>query len=272
LTAITPVSMDHMQFLGETLSAIAGEKAAIQKAGVPSVIGEQPSDAADVIAQYAAATGAPLHRYGTEWVVSGGSEGLRVRSGATIRKFPPPVLQGAHQLHNAGMAVACVDKLEGFNIGNAAIAEGLTKALWPGRLQRLRRGPLVELLPSGWELWLDGGHNAAAGAAMAAVARDWGDLPLDLVFGMLNTKDLLAFLRPVAPTVRALASVAIPGEKASLSAAEAAQAARDLLLRATPSKDVATAVRSLVERADVPGRILICGSLYLAGVILAHNA
>jgi len=272
LTAITPVSMDHMQFLGETLSAIAGEKAAIQKAGVPSVIGEQPSDAADVIAQYAVTAGAPLHRYGAEWVVSGGPDGLRVRSGATIRQLPSPVLQGAHQLHNAGMAVACVDKLEGFNIGNAAIAEGLTKASWPGRLQRLRRGPLVELLPSGWELWLDGGHNAAAGAALAAVARDWGDRPLDLVVGMLNTKDLAAFLRPVAPTVRALASVAIPGEEASLSAAEAAQAARDLLLRVIPSKDVAAAVRSLVEGAEAPGRILICGSLYLAGVILAHNA
>lgn len=272
LTAITPVSMDHMQFLGDTLAEIAGEKAAIQKNGVPSVIGEQPSAAAEVIAQYAEAAGAPLHRYGAEWGVSGGVDGLRVRSGATIRQFPAPSLQGAHQLHNAGMAVACVEKLDGFEVGNAAIAEGLTKASWPGRLQRLTRGPLVELLPPGWELWLDGGHNAAAGEVLAAAARDWADRPLDLIFGMLNTKDLAAFLRPVAPAVRGCASVAIPGEEASLSAAEAAQAARALLLRATPSEDVAAAVRSLVEGAQAPGRILICGSLYLAGVILAQNA
>jgi dihydrofolate synthase/folylpolyglutamate synthase len=272
LTAITPVSMDHMQFLGETLAEIAGEKAAIQKAGVPSIIGEQSSDAADVIAQYAAAAGAPLHRYGAEWGVSGGTEGLRVRSGATIRQFPAPSLQGAHQLHNAGMAIACLEKLDGFDVGDAAIAEGLTNATWPGRLQRLRQGPLVELLPKGWELWLDGGHNAAAGEVLAAAARDWEDKPLDLIFGMLNTKDLSAFLCPVVPAIRACVSVAIPGEEASLSAEEAAQAARALLLRARPSEDLAAAIRNLVNDAERPGRILICGSLYLAGFILAQNA
>ena len=271
-TAITPVSMDHMQFLGETLAEIAGEKAAIQKAGVPSIIGEQSSDAADVIAQYAATAGAPLHRYGAEWGVSGGTEVLRVRSGATTRQFPAPSLQGAHQLHNAGMAIACLEKLDGFDVGDAAIAEGLTNATWPGRLQRLRQGPLVELLPKGWELWLDGGHNAAAGEVLAAAARDWEDKPLDLIFGMLNTKDLSAFLRPVAPAIRACASVAIPGEEASLSAEEAAQAARALLLRTRSSEDVAAAIRNLVNDAERPGRILICGSLYLAGFILARNA
>jgi len=272
LTAITPVSMDHTQFLGETLAEIAGEKAAIQKPGVPSVIGEQPAVVADVIEAWAAEAGSPLHRYGAEWGVSGGSEGLRVRSGAAIRQFPAPALFGPHQLHNAGMAVACVEKLDGFAIGNAAIAAGLTQAVWPGRLQRLTRGPLVELLPPGWELWLDGGHNAAAGAVLATVARDWTDRPLDLVFGMLNTKDLRAFLHPVAPLVRATASVAIPGEDASLSAVEAAQAARALLLRAAPSDDVSAALRTLIEDAVEPGRILICGSLYLAGTILAQNA
>lgn len=272
LTAITPVSMDHTQFLGDTLAAIAGEKAAIQKPGVPSVIGEQPPEAAAVIERQAQAAGAPLHRYGAEWGVSGGADGLRVRSGIAIRQFPAPALFGAHQLHNAGMAVACTEKLEGFSIGNAAIAEGLTRATWPGRLQRLTRGPLVERLPRGWELWLDGGHNAAAGEVLAAAAREWADRPLDVVFGMLNTKDVSAFLRPIAPAIRACASVAIPGEEASLSADEAAQAARALLLRAMPSADIAKAIDALIAGADAPGRILICGSLYLAGVILAQNA
>ena len=130
----------------------------------------------------------------------------------------------------------------------------------------------MELLPKGWELWLDGGHNAAAGEVLAAAARDWEDKPLDLIFGMLNTKDLSAFLRPVAPAIRACVSVAIPGEEASLSAEEAAQAARALLLRARPSEDLAAAIRNLVNDAERPGRILICGSLYLAGFILAQNA
>jgi dihydrofolate synthase/folylpolyglutamate synthase len=170
------------------------------------------------------------------------------------------------------MAVACVEKLEGFDISNVAIAEGLTRAIWPGRLQQLREGPLVELLPSGWELWLDGGHNAAAGLVLAEAARGWKDQPLDLIFGMLNTKDLGAFLRPMAPAVRASASVAIPGEGASLSALEAAQEARALQLWATPSEDVAAAILKLINDSDRPGRILICGSLYLAGAILSQNA
>ena len=272
LTAITPVSMDHTQFLGGTLAEITGEKAAIQKPDVTSVIGEQSPEAAKVIENQAADTGAPLHRFGAEWDVSGGAEGLRVRSGAAIRQFSAPALFGPHQLHNAGMAVACVEKLDAFAISNAAIATGLTRAVWPGRLQQLTRGPLVELLPPGWELWLDGGHNAAAGEALATAARDWKDRPLDIVFGMLNTKDLAAFLRPLAPSVRASASVSIPGEEASLSAVEAAKAARALLLRAVPADDVSASIRSLIERADEPGRILICGSLYLAGTILAQNA
>ena len=272
LTAITPVSMDHMQFLGETLAAIAGEKAAIQKQNVPSVIGEQGADAARVIDVYAAEAKAPLYRFGVEWGVSGGPGGFWVRSRATSRQFPAPSLHGAHQLHNAGMAVACVEKLEGFDISNVAIAEGLTRAIWPGRLQKLREGPLVDLLPSGWELWLDGGHNAAAGLVLAEAARGWKDQPLDLIFGMLNTKDLGAFLRPMAPAVRASASVAIPGEGASMSALEAAQEGRALQLWATPSEDVAAAILTLINDADRPGRILICGSLYLAGAILSQNA
>ncbi len=272
LTAITPVSMDHTQFLGATLAEIAGEKAAIQKPEVPSGIGEQPREASAVIERRAAEIGAPVHRHGVEWGVSGGAEGLRVRSGVTIRQFPAPSLFGAHQLHNAGMAVACTEKLNGLGITNAAIAKGMTRAIWPGRLQRLTRGPLVELLPQGWELWLDGGHNPAAGKVLAEAARDWTDRPLDLVFGMLSTKDLAAFLKPIAPLVRASASVAIPGEEASLSASEAAQAARSVLLRATPSDDVSEAIRTLIVGVDEPGRILICGSLYLAGGILEQNA
>ncbi len=272
LTAITPVSMDHVQFLGSTLAAIAGEKAAIQKPGVPSVIGEQPPEAARVIADCAIEVGAPLIRHGAEWGVSGGGEGIRVRSGSKIRQFPSPALFGVHQFHNAGMAVACTERLEGFGITSSAIAEGLTNVVWPGRLQRLTRGPLVELLPAGWELWLDGGHNEAAGAVLAEAAKGWADRPLDLIFGMLNSKDLRRFLGPIAPSVRASRSVAIPGEEASVTAEDAAKGARDVHLRPSPEKNIEAAILSLVKSRDAPGRIMICGSLYLAGGVLAHNA
>lgn len=272
LTAITPISIDHVQFLGPTLTDIAGEKAAIQKAGVPSVIGEQPPEAALVIEKQAEDVGAPLFRHGADWGVSGNEDGVRVRFGTGIRQFPAPALFGPHQYHNAAMAVACAEKLENFEISNTAIAEGLTRTVWPGRMQRLVRGPLVDLLPSGWELWLDGGHNASAGAMLAEIAREWDDRPLDLVFGMLNTKDLRAVLRPIARYVRASRSIRIPGEEASLSAEEAAKAARTAHLRAEPAHDLDTAIRAFVEEDSAPARILICGSLYLVGSILAENS
>ncbi len=272
LTAITPISMDHVQFLGPTLAAIASEKAAIQKSGAPSVIGEQAPEAAAVIAEQAAKAGVSLVRHGAEWGVSGGVEGIRVRYGSKIRQFPAPALFGAHQFHNAGMAVACTENLTGFGISSAAIAEGLTKVVWPGRMQQLTRGPLVDLLPSGWELWLDGGHNAAAGVVLAETAKDWGEKPLDLIFGMLNTKDLQAFLGPVAPAVRASCAVTIPGEEASVTAVQAAKDARKVYLRSEPAESIESAVLSLIQNKVAPARILICGSLYLAGTILAQNA
>lgn len=269
LTAITPVSIDHVEFLGATLAKIAAEKAAIQKPGVVSVIGEQPPEALAVIEAQAKAVGAPLSRHGAEWGASTIADGLRVRLGANVRQFPAPALHGPHQGHNAGMAVACLDKLPGFGVTNQAIATGLTRTIWPGRLQRLAGGPLVSLLPAGWELWLDGGHNAAAGAALAEVARNWRDRPLYLVLGMLNTKDSVSFLRPLADYAVSAHTVVIPGEEASQSAEQIAAAARSAHIRAIPAENLDRAVADIVSEGDTPGRVLICGSLYLAGVVLA---
>jgi dihydrofolate synthase/folylpolyglutamate synthase len=193
------------------------------------------------------------------------------REGATRLDLPAPALGGPHQIDNAGIAIACAKRLAGFDLDDDAIARGLTGVVWPARLQRLERGPLPASLPAGWELWLDGGHNEAAGEALAETARQWSDRPLDLVFGMLGNKDLVAFLRPIAPSVRASASVSIPGEESSLTAADAAAAARAAYLRTKPADELDDAIRALVAQADQPGRILICGSLYLAGVVLALN-
>ncbi|HEY0837193.1 MAG TPA: bifunctional folylpolyglutamate synthase/dihydrofolate synthase, partial [Azospirillum sp.] len=155
-------------------------------------------------------------------------------------------------------------------------ARGLAMAEWPARLQRLTRGPLADPLPPGWELWLDGGHNDSAGEVLAAQAAAWARqgpaLPLDLVFGMLASKEPREFLAPLTPFVRSLRSVAIPGEEASLSAEDAAAAARACgIADAEPAPDAAAALDSLTARAADPTRALICGSLYLAGSVLADN-
>lgn len=270
LTVITPVSIDHVQYLGSDLAGIAVEKAGILKAGVPAVIGPQPPAALAAIEQRAAEVGAPLHVHGRDWRVAARGDGLVFHGRGGEGIFPAPVLQGAHQIENAGIALACADLLDEFALDLAARRSGLARARWPGRLQRLHVGPLPALLPDGWELWLDGGHNAAAGVALGRVAADWGDRPLHLVCGMLNTKAAEDFLRPLAPHVAAARTVAVPGEPASLSAEAAAGHARATGMRATPCGSVREAVGDLV-RSAAPGRILICGSLYLAGRVLAEN-
>jgi dihydrofolate synthase/folylpolyglutamate synthase len=270
LGAITPVSMDHTQFLGDTLEEIAFEKAGILKPGVTAVLGRQDPRAARVIAARAEAVGAPLLAQGEAWEVTPSEEGLLLRDGADTLALPRPSLLGAHQLDNAGQAAMLARRLPGLEIGAEAIAAGLASATWPARLQRLTRGPLAETLGSDWSLWLDGGHNAQAGEVLARELAGWAE-PLDLVYGMLNTKAAADFLRPLAGRVRRLRAVAIPGEPNSLSAAEAAAHAESCGIAAEPAESVGAAVAELRDRAEAPGRLLICGSLYLAGRVLADN-
>ncbi len=267
LTAITPVSMDHMQYLGPTLAEIAFEKAGILKPGVTAVIGRQARAAAEVIDKRAAEVAAPLLRQGRQWEVVPQREGFHLRDGDETLELPRPALVGAHQFHNAGQAAVLARRL---GLPQAAIAEGLRRVYWPARLQHLTHGPLVSSLPDGWQLWLDGGHNAQAGEILAAEAAGW-DQPLDLIYGMLNTKAAADFLKPLAGCVRRLRAVAIPGEPNSLSAAEAAAHAEACGISAQSAGDTATALRELVAAAEGPGRVLICGSLYLAGKVLADN-
>ena len=271
-TAITPVSFDHKQFLGDTLAAIAGEKAGILKPGIPAAIGPQPAEALRVIEARARAIDAPLHRFGAEWSVEPEGEGLIYRGPSGARRLPSPNLPGRHQIDNAGVALACLDILgPSYGLSDAQIAAGLRRAEWPARLQRLTRGPLAALLPRGSELWLDGGHNQAAGEVLAEMAKGWRDRPLHLVFGMLDTKEPREFLKPLAPLVRSLIAVPIPGEHASLTAAQVAEHARAVGIPAKEASGVDAAVAAIASAASGACRILICGSLYLAGSVLAEN-
>jgi dihydrofolate synthase / folylpolyglutamate synthase len=271
VTAITPISLDHQHFLGDTVAAIAGEKAGILKPGRPAVLAPQPAEARDVLDARAAALAAPLFAAEADWRVSATPTGLRYE-GRRWQKLdlPRPGLLGPHQYVNAGTALACLDRLEAFAIGEAALAHGLTRVEWPARLQRLAQGKLAADLPRGAELWLDGGHNAGGGAALAAVAQAWRDRPLHLVFGMLNSHDAEAFLAPLAPFAASLAAITIPGEPNALSAEEAALAARAVGIAAAPCAGLAEAIAGAAAFGAV--RILICGSLYLAGRVLAENA
>ncbi len=271
VTAITPVSLDHQAFLGDTVAAIAGEKAGILKPGVTAVIAPQPSDAAGVIEARAAAVSAPLYRAGREWrcEVSGG--GMRYEGERWRLVLPLPSLLGAHQIVNAGTAIAGLEQLSGFDIPTKAIADGLRHIDWPARLQPLRRGPLVDAVPPHWELWLDGGHNPAAGEVLGDVAAGWHDRPLYLVVGMMNTKDAAGFIAPLAKHARALWAVTIPGEKNALPAEAIAAAAGSVGLPAQTADSVLAAIRDIAAR-NGDGRVLICGSLYFAGRVLAENS
>jgi dihydrofolate synthase/folylpolyglutamate synthase len=278
VTAITRISFDHRSFLGDTLEAIAGEKAGIFKPGVPAVLAPQPAAAAArTLMARASAIGAPVHT----WSVTARADGgLRFDSPSRGIDLPPPGLAGAHQLGNAGVAVACLDHLP-FAVSDTAVAQGLVRVEWPARLQRLGRGPLVQALPPGWELWLDGGHNDSAGEVLAVQATAWAmeppALPLVMIHGMLASKEPLEFLGPLVPHVAALRAVAVPGEEASRPAGDTAVAARvSGIGNVAASAGVGAALADLIVSAPGawgggPARVLICGSLYLAGAVLAEN-
>jgi dihydrofolate synthase/folylpolyglutamate synthase len=269
VTAITPVSLDHQAFLGDTIAAIAGEKAGILKPGAPGVIAPQPDEAETVIEARAASVGAPLYRAGREWRCARIGDAMRYEGKSWRLDLPLPSLLGAHQVLNAGTASACLESLGGFALTPTAIAEGLRDIDWPARLQLLRHGPLVEMMP-GWELWLDGGHNPAAGEVLGAVAADWQDRPLHLLVGMLNTKDAAGFLAPIARFAQSLHGITIPGEENALPAAAIVDAARSVRLAAHAAGSIEIALRDIAGDGN-RGRILICGSLHFAGVILREN-
>jgi dihydrofolate synthase/folylpolyglutamate synthase len=265
-TVITPVDLDHQQFLGDTLTEIAGEKAGIIKRRVPCIVGPQQEAGLDVIEAIAARNMAPLSVYGQHWHAYREAGRMIYQDEQGLLDLPLPNLPGLHQVQNAGGAIATLRAL-GFD--DAACEGAVTNATWPARMQRLRHGPLVEAAGQ-VELWLDGGHNPAAGKALAAVLAELPKVPTYLICGMLNTKDITGYLAPLAPHVTQLQAVSIPGEAATLPAEVTAKAAQDAGMSAVEASDVSAALREIVQKAP-QARVLICGSLYLAGNILRDN-
>lgn len=263
VSAITSISLDHRELLGDTLPLIAAEKAGIMRAGVPVVTGRQPPDVLDVLRARAAAVGAPLLARDEAWTIEPTPAGLRFTDAAGTVDTPPSALPGPHQVDNAGIALAALRTA--MPVPPTAYA-GLAHVQWPARLQRLH-GSLAALLPPGWELWLDGGHNPGAGPVLAGHVRAaWADRPFHLVVGMKQAKDTAEFLRPLLPLAATVWAVQEEGQHLALPV-EAIVAASSGVAR--PGPTVSQALRRLVP--GEPSRVLVCGSLYLAGEILKQD-
>ncbi len=262
--AITSISLDHRELLGGTLGEIAAEKAGIMKPAVPVAIGAQPPETAAVLLAHAERVGSPVRLRERDWRIASASEGgLRFEDGAGELDLPAPSLPGAHQHDNAGIAIAAL-RAASLGIPDQAFARGLAIAEWPARLQQLH-GKLRALLPEGWELWLDGGHNQGAAEALALQLDAWRDRPTHLVVGMKQSKDAAAFLHQLLVRAASAWAVAEPGQHMALPV-EAIVAAADQPMAVGPR--VTDALRGIAEGAGPPGRVLVCGSLYLAGEVL----
>jgi dihydrofolate synthase / folylpolyglutamate synthase len=275
-SVITPVSFDHAEFLGESIGKIAAEKAGILKRGAPAVIAPQPRDALDVIENAARKAGARLRIAGEDWIATEERGRLVYQDDDGLLDLPAPRLAGRHQFDNAGTAVATLRAIGGdLTPPIGAFEAGLAGADWPARLQRLSAGRLVSRAPEGSELWLDGGHNVEGGRAIAAALADLEERvsrPLLLVVGMLATKDVEAFLANFAGLARRVIAVPIPNQEKARHPDAIADAARRVGIAAEPRASIDDALARIVQlNLEPPPRILIIGSLYLAGEALAAN-
>lgn len=263
--AITSISLDHRELLGPTLEAIAREKAGIMKPGVPLAVGAQPEEVHAVLDAEARRMGTPLLKRGRDWSIATRAAGFRFSDDKGGIDLPSPSLPGPHQFDNAGIAIAAL-RAAGLGIPDAAIARGIASAEWPARLQRLT-GRLAARLPPDWELWLDGGHNPGAGVVLAEHLKSWRDRPAHVVVGMKQAKDSAEFLRPLIPCAASLWAVAEPEQHNALPV-EVIVAASGGVARPGP---LVTDALDRIARGDGPARVLICGSLYLAGEVLKQD-
>ncbi len=265
---ITSIGLDHQQYLGDTIELIAAEKAGIIKRGIPCVVGPMSEAARSTIEGVADRVGAPLAIAGQDWDSYPQHGRMVFQDAEGLLDVGMPALPGAHQIGNAGNAIAVLRALKDLRISEEYIAAGLKTVAWPARLQHLKGGALSGLLDEQSELWLDGGHNADAGVVLADALQAMPKKPLVIMWGMLNTKDATQFFKPLAALADHVVTLAIPGEANAISAEDLAVIVRKLGTNATPGTGIENAIRqaSMLKPA---ARILICGSLYLAGHVLA---
>lgn len=275
VSVITPLSLDHLEFLGDSIDKIAFEKAGILKQNVPAVVAAQPRDALAVIERQAARLKAPVKIAGEDWTATEERGRLVYQDDNGLLDLPAPKLFGRHQFENAGLAIAALRAVPDLQIGNAAFERGIVGAEWPARMQRLTQGRLVTLAPAGSELWLDGGHNPDGGRAIAASLADLEERvsrPLVLIAGMLSTKDAGGFLQNFSGLARKLIAIPVPQQEKGMPADALAEAARAVGLSTLTHETIEEALAAAAKLdLDPPPRILITGSLYLAGEVLKAN-
>ncbi|MCY4305837.1 MAG: bifunctional folylpolyglutamate synthase/dihydrofolate synthase [Aestuariivita sp.] len=266
ITVITPISIDHEAFLGNTVSQIAYEKAGIIKQGVPCIVSSQPQEAYAVISKQAQKAEAPVLAYGHHWTVTEKPNGLVFEDDHGRLDLPQPSLLGSHQIQNAGAAIAALTAL-GFNENECSSA--MTKVQWPARMQRLKSGPLVKLSGDA-EVWLDGGHNPAASKALAQLLKKLPWRPAHLICGMLNSRDIKDFLEPFTLIIDSLTGVTIPGMINSYLCEDIARSGSELGIKSRTAETVQKALENIL-RKEPQSRVLICGSLHLSGAVLSEN-
>ena len=271
LSVITTVDYDHQQYLGNSLIAIAHEKAGILKNGAPAIIGIQPDEARAEIERVAEKIGSPVFIANQDWQSFEQHGRLVFQDENGLLDLSLPQLKGRHQVDNAGNAIAAIRLLDDTRVTEAHIEQGLRSVVWPARMQKLGPGTLTNLIPKDAELWLDGGHNPAAGRVIARAFSDINDRfsrPLVLIWGMLNTKDAASFIEPFAGLAQRVVTLAIPDEPNAVPADQLAEIARSQNLSAETATSLTKALGQASLTTPAP-RILICGSLYLAGHVLS---
>ncbi len=271
LCVITAIDYDHQQYLGDTLTAIAHEKAGILKRGVPAIIGNQPDEARAEIERVAEKALAPLYIANQDWQSYEQHGRMVFQDEGGLLDLSLPQLKGPHQVDNAGNAIAALRVLADSRVTDVHIEQGLKSVVWPARMQKLGYGVLTDLVPKDAELWLDGGHNPSAGRVIARAFSDINDRhsrPLVLIWGMLNSKDAGRFIECFAGLAQRVVTIAIPDEPNAISADQLADTARRHGLSAETAGSLEKALGQASLTTPAP-RILICGSLYLAGHVLS---
>ncbi|HFB2048578.1 MAG TPA: Folylpolyglutamate synthase [Hyphomicrobiaceae bacterium MAG_BT-2024] len=273
-SVITPISIDHADKLGSTLELIAFEKAGIIKPGIPVIVGLQDPAAMTSIEQTAQRLSSPLYCFGREYIAFEEHGRLIFQSEQRLIDLPLPVLSGRNQIVNAGLAIATSLNLTDGHISDQALGDGLRKAKWPARFMRLSESPFTDWVKDETEIWLDGGHNPGAGLAIAQTLADLQDRahkPTYIIVGMVIGKDAKGFLLPFAGLVKTMYAVPIPESTIAINTQLLTNIAISAGLIAHAAEDVRSAISSIENLDDGPKRILICGSLHLAGSILAKS-
>lgn len=268
LTVITPVSFDHMDFLGNTIKSIASEKAGIIKQNIPCVVSRQPDEALEVLNSKCSEQSSKTSVYGQNWNYQITQSGFDLTYNSETFAFPNPSLAGKHQYLNAACAAIAALNL---GISPEAISKGVTTAKWPARLQRITKGEIPEELGQNWQIWLDGAHNEDGAKTLAAFLSELPAKPTYILCAMLKTKNPNEFFPHLKPVCEKILTIPIENENNSLSAEALSEYCKNLGINASPHRNLSSAIKALADYDTTNARLVICGSLYLAGVILRNN-